>query len=277
MPSWCRRTLGVLVVALVPAIEGCHSDRTQDHFSGDAHVAEMEETLRHPLHFELVRRFGTASGLLSFTGVGAIAVDGQGHLAVVDDGDCQIVVIAITTGLPVARLGKCGDGPGEFRKIRSLAYFDSHYVALDAASQSVIWMTDDGTETRRLRLQLYKEDGVSFVTRVDQVDDTTLVANVELNPTLGQSGGSQALIAVVDAKSGKTRRRGVSDVQVFHRWTRRQGQLHLPDSRVERKRFRHLLKRQVPAPSPRSLCGRAPPSFGRRCHMPPGEPQYRQS
>lgn len=202
-----RLIRAAMVTALV--VCGCGKGGTSFHFDDAPPAAPPGQG--HQLTVQLLRRFGTDSGPLAFGGIGPIAVNGRGQLAIADDGSCQVAIVGLESGHLLRRVGRCGSGPGEFRRLGSIDFYGDTLVLFDRTNRAIIWMDNTGREIRRLRPNIYDASGVGLVDRVEQIDDTTLVASLALIP--GPPPGPEAgLIAVVDARTGATRARGVRDV-----------------------------------------------------------------
>lgn len=109
----------------------------------DAPVTRYE--LRH------VRSWGSDSGPDAFSTVSAIGVRGDDLLAVVDMATCRIMLFDRRNNRrePVHAVAKCGDGPGEFRHVRSVDLVGDTIVLVRVSEPVVQYLAFDGREYRR--------------------------------------------------------------------------------------------------------------------------------
>jgi len=75
-----------------------------------------------PLDLELIFELGQLDGDLAFGEIVDLAVSRDSLLAVADRFGCAVRVFRFPSGEPVSELGGCGDGPGEFRRVVSIAF-----------------------------------------------------------------------------------------------------------------------------------------------------------
>jgi hypothetical protein len=159
-----------------------------------------------PLRF--VKTIGSDAGPISFTQIGVAAASASGVLAVVDNGNCQILLLRALTGSLIRKVGRCGDGPGEFRRLGSISFRDDDLLVYDVQRRDLVWIGQDGTEQRRMSI-VRLEGSPAGATAVHVLDDTTLVAARYTFPEATPANDFASvrdLIAVVDARTGRLRR-----------------------------------------------------------------------
>ncbi|HET8762226.1 MAG TPA: hypothetical protein VFM12_02360 [Gemmatimonadales bacterium] len=137
--------------------------------------------------------------------IGPVALGPDSLIAVVDDAPCQVALLKLD-GRFLRRIGRCGDGPGDFRRVNALAFRADTLLIWDDARMRLIFMGLDGTEYRALALH----DSLPFsygLVSVSSVDDSTLVvARVTLPVSQDTAANaSAALFPLVDARSGAVR------------------------------------------------------------------------
>lgn len=158
--------------------------------------------------FELVqmRRIGALDGPEAFGLIGALAAHPNGTLAVYDRASCEIVLVDIDALSIVRRIGGCGEGPGEFGFVYSLALTGDSIFAFDRHVHGVKVLDYDGNEGRILRLGHLRELGVRRPGLLGILDDTTWVVRLYMNWSHGMPPGGAVLnnnlIAHIDARSG---------------------------------------------------------------------------
>jgi len=157
----------------------------------------------------LDRTIGTDVGPISFSQIGVAAASPSGLLAVVDNGACQIVLLNLKTGGFVRRIGRCGDGPGEFRRPGSIAFRGDSLLVYDVMRRDLVFIDDKGSEKRRWSVT--RVPGTpGGATAVQFLEDTTLVIARYVFPQ-GQAPDESAqtirdLLVVVDARNGVSMR-----------------------------------------------------------------------
>lgn len=184
------------------------ADGLLNHFLGNYSSSENRpSSLRQSL--PLVRTIGTDVGPISFTQVGVAATSPSGLLAVADNGNCQIVLVNLKNGGFVRRIGRCGDGPGEFRRPAAMSFRGNLLVVYDAQRRELVFLTEDGVEQHRWSLaRVLGMPGAA--TTVHFLDDTTLVIGRYVFPEgLAPNESAQTgrdLLVVADARTGSVRK-----------------------------------------------------------------------
>ena len=92
--------------------------------------AESVQGTRPTVFLEHTRSVGELEGPLAFSVINGLAVHPGGILAVIDWHECAIALLDVETLTLIRRVGRCGDGPGEFRMIQAVTFVgDSLFVA----------------------------------------------------------------------------------------------------------------------------------------------------
>lgn len=154
------------------------------------------------VRFEVRERFGGAEESEAFGRVGAVAADASGRLAIFDDSDCSVLLLSADRRSR-RRLGRCGDGPGEFRRVVTLALHGDELLVLSYAAIQRI----DTTGTERLRIDLGKA-GLVGAAGIVPVDDSIVVIAAGVTGNEKDSVRSAMLVAM-DSRSGTVLKRVV--------------------------------------------------------------------
>lgn len=96
---------------------------------------------------------GTARGEPTFGLVGAVATHPDGRVAVIDRPTCEVVVLDGASGAELARIGRCGDGPGEMDRPTSIAWRQDSLLVLSAGSSRLQAFSISGEEGWRRTLR----------------------------------------------------------------------------------------------------------------------------
>lgn len=119
---------------------------------------------------------GAATGPTAFGIVVGVAVGARGLLAVADLLACSVTLIDRESGSFEGRVGRCGDGPGEFREIGALAFIEDTLLVYDRRSNALATLNLAGEEVTRVRLDLPPRAALTWM-RV--VDGRRVVASME--------------------------------------------------------------------------------------------------
>ena len=125
-----------------------------DLFAGLGPVRMESPTPDTSLEPVFIREYGSLSGEDSFGMPWAAVLRDDGSLVVADILDpCILTVIDRPSGVVRGKLGRCGEGPGEFKLIMALATdADSLYV-YDQDPGIVIVLDPEGIEARRFTVE----------------------------------------------------------------------------------------------------------------------------
>lgn len=144
-----------------------------------------------------LREYGSLSGEISLGAPIDAAVLADGSLVVADLHACTLTVIARPEGRLRHKLGRCGDGPGEFRMIRIIDTFGDSIFVYDQGHGAVVVLDDTGHEARRVPLGVVGGRRVTL-SHLAVLDDSTLVVATE--------AADHASVALVDSRTGVFRR-----------------------------------------------------------------------
>ena len=144
-----------------------------------------------------LRRYGSLSGELSFGAPIDATVLTDGSLVVADLYACTLTVIERPEGRLRHKLGRCGDGPGEFSMIRTVDAFGDSLFVYDQGHGAVIVLDETGHEARRVRLGVVGGRRVTLSHLAVPNDSTLMIAT--------ESAG-HASVALVDSRTGAFRR-----------------------------------------------------------------------
>lgn len=144
-----------------------------------------------------LREYGSWSGEISFGAPIDATVLADGSLVVADLYACTLTVIARPDGRLRHRLGRCGDGPGEFRMIRIIDAFGDSLFVYDQGHGAVVVLDEAGHEMRRVPLEIVGGRSVTL-SHLAVVDDSTLVVATE--------SADHAGVALVDSRTGAFRK-----------------------------------------------------------------------
>lgn len=152
-PSTCRPAAAsstcltafplVLLCAWIALASGCNADRTGD--SAPARNGEPGRGGSNPITLEFESRVDGHS--VEFHSVVGIVADPTGRVYVADGGASQVVVVN-AEGELLRTIGGQGDGPGEFRSLRGIAWVGDHLVTLDLGHRRLTWFRPDGSVAR---------------------------------------------------------------------------------------------------------------------------------
>ena len=130
----------------------------------------------------LLREYGSLDGPVMFVIPWAVTVLTDGSLVVADLADCEISVIERPGGRLRTRIGRCGDGPGEFRIVRTVASAGDSVFVYDQGRSAVVVMAEDpeyGRWVQARRITLDELGGPRSLSHLGVIDDSTLVAVTE--------------------------------------------------------------------------------------------------
>jgi hypothetical protein len=188
----------VFFLPLLPLAACEDASSNPDLFAGLGPVRMESPTPDASLEPVYIREYGSLSGEDSFGMPWAAVVRDDGSLVVADILDpCILTVIDRPSGVVREKLGRCGEGPGEFKMIMAIATdADSLYV-YDQELGIVIVLDPDGIETRRFTVE-----GVGGP--LNTVDDLALLDDSTMLVAKSQVG--RASVETVDRGTGRLRR-----------------------------------------------------------------------
>lgn len=121
--------------------------------------------------------------LVGFLGEGIIgdykgsrAISHSGRIALEEASECRVTVLDLTSGDLLYRVGKCGEGPGEFRAIASVFFDGDTLSVIDGVLDRLTTIAPDG---RVLAMQSWKAiwgDLSVSPSGVELLNDTLLLA-----------------------------------------------------------------------------------------------------
>lgn len=171
------------VLSVLAVLSALSCGRDQEWDPGEYGYATPMRTIAlvEPESLFVVRQvLGEMDGDLAFPYFTHIAVN-DSLMAVVDEPACQIMLLHRETGKLGARLGRCGDGPAEFKYIGGLAFSDDSLIVVDQSSHSVAVLDFNGVELRRVRVsRTGLGEGVLALTSLNVLDDSTWIAGLRL-------------------------------------------------------------------------------------------------
>lgn len=146
-----HRAIGVAVVGLVALawIMGIAEGSSESHSAGPPQpglhfLAEGAQPMTGPLaealDLELVFELGSLDGNVAFGEIVDLAVSRDSLVAVADRFGCTIRVFAFPSAEPISELGGCGDGPGEFRQVVSVAFKGDTLLVSDFGRARIVRM-----------------------------------------------------------------------------------------------------------------------------------------
>lgn len=146
----------------------------------------------------IVERIGMSEGDLMFGRVQAVATDGSGRMAVYDRSVCEVTVLSPERRIE-SRFGRCGSAPGESLEVARMELRGDTLVKFDLVSSTISWVTLDGVELRRVRLNSPARGGpVVIAVR----NDSSVVAGMNTNAR--NTDGTRAhLLSVFDSRTGE--------------------------------------------------------------------------
>jgi len=139
-PASLSRSAGVLIVACAALLTSCSGERSEQDVDSAAESAELDIADAIP--------FGEAD--LEIGRIGTITWLEGDRLALVDDAAQQILIFD-ALGALAERVGRAGDGPGEFRNISGIADQNGLLVVFESAPgpSRMHRRLSDGTWQRR--------------------------------------------------------------------------------------------------------------------------------
>lgn len=191
LPTWGG--ICVLSVLTVPIAPACSSSSSDDIPTPS-------------LAFELVRQIGDMEGSAAFGTISAIAAHPNGLLAVGEWTSCRITLIDRASGAVLRRIGRCGQGPGEFTRIQILALSQDSILVVEPMAMHVQVLDFFGHEGRRLQLRSLSKVGATMLTHLTVVNDTTWLVGLGLTlrgkAAAADPDNADNLLAYVDSRTG---------------------------------------------------------------------------
>lgn len=169
-----------------------------DLFAGLGPVRMESPTPDASLEPVFIREYGSLSGEDSFGMPWAAVVRDDGSLVVSDILDpCILTVIDRPSGAVREKLGRCGEGPGEFKMIMALATDADSVFVYDQELGVVIVLDPEGIEARR-----FAAEGVGGP--LNTLDDMALLDDSTMLIARSQVG--RASVESIDRGTGRLRR-----------------------------------------------------------------------
>lgn len=171
----------VMVQLLLAAslASGCSDGPSRDlllpglgRVSAEAPVDDSTWVLRY------VSEYGSGDGPIAFGLPIAATALSDGSLAVADLFECSVSIIARPAGELQSRIGGCGDGPGEFRQIRTITSVADSLVVYDQGTNAIVVLDLMGQEVRRIRSHP-SETSVTAISHLEILDDSTFIVATE--------------------------------------------------------------------------------------------------
>jgi hypothetical protein len=146
-----------------------------------------------------------------------IAVNTSGVVAVADVQRCSITLF--TAGTPGHRVvGGCGSGPAEFQAVGFISFLGDDLIVADEGSRQLVVIDTMGIEVRRIQPDVLS-GRVPRLASIAAFDDTTLLVGLNRLPEPGLRE-PPFMLALVDARSGRTVREWMRDTPIGARSTR---------------------------------------------------------
>lgn len=174
-----------LALAALLALAGCRGeaeDARREWTYADLPMPTVVDTpVDGSFGFVEVGRYGTLDGPAILGAIGAVAVD-ERYVAVADPFACEVVLFSRQTREPLSRIGRCGSGPGEFKRVGGIALRGDSLLVFDDGSLQVAMLGPDGQQHRRLDLLDEKLTTAWPVPKVDALQGNTFVLHGGVNP-----------------------------------------------------------------------------------------------
>ena len=187
--AWLLTCLALATCADAPA--------NPDLFAGLSRVRMESPSADSSLVPVLIREYGSLSGEDAFGLPWAVTVRDDGSLVVSDiTTPCALTVIDRPSGVVREKLGKCGEGPGEFEMIMAVATDADSLFVYDQGSGYIVVLDPEGLEARR-----FLPAGVGGPRTLDDVsvlDDSTLI--------VARAQVGRATVESIDRGTGKLRK-----------------------------------------------------------------------
>lgn len=166
-------------------------------------VESWSRGLHSAWEFVPVRTYGAMEGPLAFGLVIAVAAGEDGVLAVADMMSCSITLVERPEGRFIRSIGRCGEGPAEFRQIRAMAFHGDSLLVYDQGRASIAILDSTGTEIGRTRAP---GSGTSAIAAMDLLDDSTMLVSLErLNGEQSAASDVLELVGLLDIPTGEIR------------------------------------------------------------------------
>ena len=166
-----------------------------------------------------IREYGTLDGELAFGMPYSVATLPDGALVVADAADCTLIVIDRPSARLRHRWGGCGEGPGEFRFIRTLTIHGDSLFVYDQEQNAIVVLSSAGVEARRIVVRgLREQRGPFTLSHLDVLDDSTLLVSTE--------APGHSSVALMSRQTGEIRNVLVGPPPIATRsdaWIRRMG------------------------------------------------------
>lgn len=174
---------GALTTITVALLTACGDDRSAaSDYALDASITwtskevESDQPFAEPF---LIAEIGDLEGPLAFGHFGPASVSPDGsRLALVDEMTCEIALFEYVEGQFVLdrRVGRCGEGPGEYRRIASISYDGDQLLVFDGESSRLTTISRSGEVTATRNIPRPQETGfIHLPRRAAQTASGTLV------------------------------------------------------------------------------------------------------
>lgn len=207
----------ILTALLLSAGIGCENAADSYLYYPDYSYPNPMTEPQTELRLELVGEYGESEDGLVFGQIADLAVSESGRLAVADPMSCLVWIIRIQAD-SWDTLGRCGDGPGEFRSPVAVAFLGDTLFVFDSQRMTVSRLAPGGEELSRMRLDL-PSLGAMGVSDLFVDPSVGIVAGLHLLPN--GLGSEHHQLVVFDAEDGKIVSRGLT-VPRLAQSTRRQ-------------------------------------------------------
>lgn len=148
---WRRNSLRT-AVALFLVAAGCRDSGEATKLGGMPPLHPIAHAPASEAVLEFVGSRGTAAGIHAFGMIGPVAVSQRGILAAFDYSSCRVFLWSLSESKALAPIGRCGDGPGEFRQVTAMTFVGDTLVTYASQTQWLQFVSDQGIEYRRLTL-----------------------------------------------------------------------------------------------------------------------------
>jgi len=150
---------GISVLAML-VLGGCeHHD--EHLFFSDVPYPSSPSVAQSGVSLEFIREYGDRDQGLVFGHIVSMAANPAGVLAVYDRDDCRIWLVD-TQGAQWKAVGRCGEGPGEFKSITAMTFSGDTLIVFDEGRQALVRLDSRGEELERMTPALAKWGALSI-------------------------------------------------------------------------------------------------------------------
>jgi len=150
-----------LTLLVATAATACDSpDRSPYLFRDAGRLEEHQAADSGKVGLELVRTWGAAVGSASFSAIGPVAISEGGVLAAYDTRACEIALFDLTSSQFLGRIGRCGEGPGDFSRVSGIGFGGAGTIVVyDGPARRLHFLSATGEELRRIPVGFANEHG----------------------------------------------------------------------------------------------------------------------